>query len=77
MPMVIFHEHMKILQEAWLLFAKKFYVPRLGYQRRVGGFLLERLHSFLLYEIFFPNIKMPVVEANQIIVSDSLTVATS
>ena len=76
-PNGIFCEHMKILQEAWLLFAPKFYVPRPDYQRRVGGFLLERLHSFLLYEIFFPNIKIPVVEGYQVIVSDSLTVSAS
>ncbi|MEO8277768.1 MAG: hypothetical protein ABI639_16260 [Thermoanaerobaculia bacterium] len=38
------------LAAVWREFAERFYVRREGYQRRVGGFLLERLHGFLLRE---------------------------
>jgi hypothetical protein len=47
----IFLDHMKILRSAWELFAADFFQKRTGYQRRVGGFLLERLHSFLMTEL--------------------------
>ena len=46
----IFLKHMAILKLAWEHFSNHFSISRDGYQRRVGGFLLERLHSFLLYE---------------------------
>lgn len=41
-------EHMRLLRAVWLIFQEHFYVPRPGTQRRVGGFLLERLHSYLV-----------------------------
>mgnify|MGYP003383647192 CR=1 FL=1 len=41
---------MKLLMAAWDVFHQHYYVPRQGQQRRVGGFLLERLQSFLLFE---------------------------
>jgi hypothetical protein len=41
---------MATLQSVWELFYHTSYEKRDGYQRRVGGFLLERLHSFLIYE---------------------------
>lgn len=75
-PQGMFCQQMKLLMEVWSIFAKQFYVPRSGYQRRVGGFLLERLHSFLLYELFFPVIKAPVIQGHQMIISDSLLVST-
>jgi hypothetical protein len=66
----IFFKHMKILKSVWAHFAANFYSKRLGYQTRVGGFLLERLHSFLLYEeIMKENLK--IVQGHQIIVSDT------
>lgn len=40
--------HLAILRHAWNAFRDRDYVPRSGDQRRVGGFLLERLHSFLV-----------------------------
>jgi len=45
-----FVEIMVVLERVWKSFFKYFYKPRQGYQRRVGGFLLERLHSFLVVE---------------------------
>jgi len=46
----LFMKHMDILKATWSHFASHFFVEREGYQRRVGGFLLERLHSFLISE---------------------------
>jgi len=46
----MFVDTMQILERVWEAFFKNFYKPRNGYQRRVGGFLIERLHSFLLVE---------------------------
>jgi hypothetical protein len=41
---------MRVLVSAWDAFHAHYYEPREGKQRRVGGFLLERLQSFLLFE---------------------------
>jgi len=76
-PTDVFCRHMQLLAEVWLIFANKYYVPRAGYQRRVGGFLLERLHSFLLSELFFPTIKASVTEGYHMVVSDSLIISVS
>jgi len=46
----VFVQQMQVLRNAWEVFAATFYHERTGYQRRVGGFLLERLHSFLITE---------------------------
>ena len=43
-----FLRDMGILKLAWASFYAENNVQRDGYQRRVGGFLLERLHSFLV-----------------------------
>lgn len=51
----IFIKHMKTLKSAWSFFSENFLIPREGYQRRVGGFLLERLHSFLICLEIFEN----------------------
>jgi len=50
MPTSVFLEMMSTLRKVWQAFALHFLQKREGYQRRVGGFLLERLHSFLLLE---------------------------
>ncbi len=53
-PSVGFHDlktlksDLTILATVWGLFYVNSFRKRDGYQRRVGGFLLERLHSFLL-----------------------------
>ncbi len=48
-----FRELMGVLKKVWSIFYENFYSARTGYQRRVGGFLLERLHSFLILERYF------------------------
>lgn len=47
-PSQVFFDIHTIMMNVWETFFNKFYKPRTDYQRRVGGFLLERLHSFLL-----------------------------
>jgi len=47
-PTKAFFDMQAILMAVWEHYFTSFYSPRSGYQRRVGGFLLERLHSFLL-----------------------------
>lgn len=44
----LFLQHMRVLRAAWRAYADQAHVARQGYQMRVGGYLLERLHSFLL-----------------------------
>lgn len=49
-PTRLFGAMMGELMRVWQNFARHHLRERSGYQRRVGGFLLERLHSFLLLE---------------------------
>lgn len=70
----MFIRHMKILETAWAFFYENYYVEREGFQRRVGGFLLERLHSFLLYEeVTNPN-RGRILTGHQVVVSDTLEI---
>ena len=69
----IFLKHMEVLKTVWAHFAEHFLVARDGYQRRVGGFLLERLHSFLISEDVSNKI-YSVVHGNRVVVSDSLEI---
>jgi hypothetical protein len=41
-------DDLRLLSSVWMIFFGSFYTARSGYQRRVGGYLLERLHSFLM-----------------------------
>jgi hypothetical protein len=68
----IFLKHMAILKLTWEHFSNHFSISRDGYQRRVGGFLLERLHSFLLYEEINFLKNYAAFQGNQIVISDSL-----
>lgn len=63
------------LKEVWRIFFSKYYVPRSGYQRRVGGFLLERLHSYLLLKAIKSRKFEDLRQGFQIVVSDSLKVS--
>ena len=72
-PLALFLDQLRALREAWHAFAANFYVSREGYQRRVGGFLLERLHSFLLVEAIAAGAIQPV-QGHQIIVSPTPTI---
>ena len=45
---VLFLRQIRVLRAAWDQFARHYHVQREGYQMRVAGYLLERLHSHLL-----------------------------
>jgi len=69
-----FRRDMAVLERVWGDHAGRFPVRRRkGYQRRVGGFLLERLHSFLLQERLLRQ-EESCFFASQIVVSDSTAV---
>jgi len=44
----LFLSHMRVLRSAWAAYTRGADLPRQGYQMRVAGYLLERLHSHLL-----------------------------
>lgn len=54
-------EHLNAMRRVWDYFYDHHYVPREGYQRRVGGYLMERLQSFLILRHFDRN---PGAKAN-------------
>lgn len=70
-PTPLFLEVMEKLRRVWTVFARHFLKARDGYQRRVGGFLLERLHGFLLLEHLRTRDPNTRVAGNLIVVSDS------
>ncbi|WP_394787735.1 hypothetical protein [Rhodoferax sp.] len=51
----VFMKIMGILKAVWTSYSPHYRVPRTGYQRRVAGYLLERLHSFLLCKWLMDN----------------------
>lgn len=70
-PTPLFLEVMDTLRLVWTVFARHFLKARDGYQRRVGGFLLERLHSFLLVEHVRARGVTTRIAGNLIVVSES------
>lgn len=69
-PTDFFLQTTAVLRQAWDIFSTHHYKPREGYQRRVGGFLLERLHSYLMQEYLMDN-PLDDKQWEQIIVSDT------
>ena len=66
----IFLKHMGILKLAWEHFSNHFLILHDGHQRQVGRFLLERLHSFLLYEEINIKKNFVVFQGSEIITSE-------
>lgn len=54
-PAAMLVEHLDLMRQVWDYFRAHFYVPREGYQRRIGGFLMERLQSYLILRHFDRN----------------------
>ena len=50
LPTSVFLHVMEVLERVALSYMKEGYIARVGYQARVAGFCLERLHSYLLLE---------------------------
>jgi hypothetical protein len=61
---------LKALATVWEQFYKNYYFPREGYQRRVGGFLLERLHSFIILQRAIRDDLKNTISCFQYIVSE-------
>lgn len=51
----VFMKLMQTLKAVWNSYSPHYHVQRSGYQRRVAGYLLERLHSFLLCKWLMDN----------------------
>jgi len=51
----VFMRIISILKAVWNAYSSDYQVARTGYQRRVAGYLLERLHSFLLCKWLMDN----------------------
>jgi len=72
-----FVEIFSLLDQASVYFLARNYQPRGGYQRRVLGFCLERLHSYLLLKrLGFPDLRHENF-GWQVVVSDTATVQTT
>lgn len=71
----LFLKHMSILKSAWEHFSNNFYKNRDGYQRRVGGFLLERLHSFLIFQDIHVYGNYKATQGFQIVINNSPLIA--
>lgn len=66
----LFLRHMRVLRAAWTTFAKHGAVAREGYQRRVAGYLLERLHSHLLCQALLDGTQPDVGIGHRYVVLD-------
>lgn len=67
----IFFKIMNVMQQVWQEF-RKYIVKREGYQRRVAGYLFERLHSYLLCKWLLDGSEPDVMLWNRYVVSDAL-----
>lgn len=67
----IFLRHMEIMKTVWSHFADNFHVRREGLQRRSGGFLLERLQSFLMWEEIDVHRAIPARRGHLTVVSET------
>ena len=66
----LFLRHMRVLRSAWTSFARHGAVARDGYQRRVAGYLLERLHSHLLCRALLDGSQPEVAVGHRYVVLD-------
>lgn len=74
-PVQFFIEHLKRLEQCALAYKNNGYIKRDAYQRRVLGFCLERLHSYLLLSTL-ARLKLDIndVSGRQIIVAENTTI---
>ena len=61
---------MNILKETWAEFSDHYFFKRDGYQRRVAGYLMERLHSVLLCKWLMDGTEPDIRIWNRYVVAD-------
>lgn len=70
-----FRRQMHFLKLVWAKFQDAFFVERTGYQKRNGGFLMERLHSFLIVDAINRKAIVNWSQGVQMLCSEKATVA--
>jgi len=66
----LFIKTMNILKETWVEFSSHYFFKREGYQRRVAGYLMERLHSVLLCKWLMDGTEPDIKVWNRYVVAD-------
>jgi len=67
----IFMRIMEILKSVWFIYIRHYQIKREGYQRRVSGYLLERLHSYLLCKWLLDNTEPDIQVWQRYVVTDT------
>jgi hypothetical protein len=62
---------MDILKRVWNIYALNYQIRRDGYQRRASGYLLERLHSYLLCKWLMDNTEPNIQLWQRYVVTDA------
>jgi hypothetical protein len=63
--------HLDLMRQVWQHFRAHYFIPRGGYQRRVGGYLMERLQSFLVLATLRLNPGLKVDHWHRIVIEDA------
>ncbi|WP_143009864.1 hypothetical protein [Propionivibrio dicarboxylicus] len=71
----LFIRIMRILKDVWEHYSAHYQLARSGYQRRVSGYLLERLHSYLLCKWLLDNTEPDIKVWQRYVITDSLAVS--
>lgn len=66
----VFMRLMDILKRVWQIYVRHYQIEREGYQRRVSGYLLERLHSYLLCKWLLDNTEPNIQVWQRYVVTD-------
>lgn len=67
----VFIKLMDILKRVWNIYALNYQIRRDGYQRRASGYLLERLHSYLLCKWLMDNTEPNIQLWQRYVVTDA------
>ena len=68
----VFIKIMDILRRVWNIYVLHYQTKRDGYQRRVSGYLLERLHSYLLCKWLLDNTEPHIQVWQRYVVTDAV-----
>jgi len=67
----LFVRIMDTLQQVWKEYVRYYHIRRGGYQRRVAGYLMERLHSQLLCKWLFDQTEPDIKTWHRYVITDS------